>query len=75
MPSLTEEEIDDILYCARTNELEELKPYISSLATKYTESNWSILLAAIDPETRNDSLHYASANGHLGISNSDEEKT
>jgi len=67
MISLTEEEIDDILYCSRTNEIEELKPYIPSLATKYNTEPASILLAAVDPETGNNCLHYASGNGHLGI--------
>jgi hypothetical protein len=67
MSFLTEEEIDDIIYCSRANELEELKPYISSLSTKYTtESAASILLAAVDAETGNNAAHYACGNGHLG---------
>jgi hypothetical protein len=67
MFSLSEDEIDDILYCSRANELEELKPYLSSLSTKYsTESPARILEAAVDSETGNNTLHYASANGHLG---------
>jgi ankyrin repeat protein len=67
MSFLTEEEIDDILYCSRANELEELKPYISSLDTKYsTESAASILLTAVDAETGNNAAHYACGNGHLG---------
>jgi hypothetical protein len=68
MSFLTEEEIDDILYCSRANDLEELKPFISSLDEKYTTASAaSIILAAVDPETGNNAAHYAAGNGHLGI--------
>lgn len=67
MSFLTEEEIDDVLYCARANDLEELKPFISTLDTKYaSESPASIILAAVDSETGNNAAHYASGNGHQG---------
>ncbi|QDS68848.1 hypothetical protein FKW77_007252 [Venturia effusa] len=68
MPFLTEEEIDDVLYSARTNDLEELKPFISTLHTKYTsETPASIILAAVDAETGNNAAHYACGNGHIDI--------
>lgn len=70
MSFLTEEEIDDVLYCSRVNDLEELKPLISSLHAKCTsESPASIILAAVDAETGNNAAHYACGNGHLGTVN------
>ena len=66
MPIITEDEVDEILYLARANEIEELKAYIPSLYPKYgTQPAW-ILNQAVDAESGNSALHYASANGHLG---------
>jgi uncharacterized protein len=64
---LTDDEIDDILYISRANELDELTPYLESLAIKYKASSDAIICAAVDPESGNTALHYASANGHLGV--------
>jgi uncharacterized protein len=67
MSLLTEEEIDDILYCSRANDFEELRHFISSLGLKYTtESAASIILTSVDIETGNNAAHYACGNGHLG---------
>jgi hypothetical protein len=67
MSFLTKEEIDDVLYYSRANDLEELKPFISSLDKNYTtESAASIILASVDAETGNNAAHYACGNGHLG---------
>lgn len=65
---LTEDEIDDIVYVARANELPELIPYLDSLTAKYNTPKDSIISSAIDAESGNTALHYASANGHLGRS-------
>jgi hypothetical protein len=66
MPIITEDETDDVLYCARTNEIEELKNFIPTLFPKYgTQPAW-ILSQAVDAETGNTALHYAGANGHEG---------
>ena len=54
-PSL--EEIDDFLYFVRSDEIAELKEFLSSRST------WNINIA--ESETGNTALHYASANGHL----------
>jgi ankyrin repeat protein len=56
MSQPTADTVDDILYCARYGELEEL-----------TNANFptSYLLAA--DESGNTALHMACANGHLGI--------
>ena len=68
--SLTEDEIDDILYISRANELPELAPYLTSLSHKYTTTTQTILLSSTEPETQNTPLHYASANGHVDLLNS-----
>ena len=67
MGLMTEDEVDDILYCARMNEAEELKDFLPTLFPKYgTQPAW-ILAQATDADTGNTALHYACANGHLGM--------
>ena len=61
---LTEDEIDDILYCARANELDELRDCLSTLNAKSSPAQ--VLVEAVDVNTGNNALHYAGANGHLG---------
>jgi hypothetical protein len=63
---LTEDEIEDLLYLARTNELPDLQQLLKELSTKYTVSKAQILARSTDPETGNSPLHYACANGHIG---------
>jgi hypothetical protein len=71
MPIITEEETDDVLYCARANEIEELKNFVPTLFPKYgTQPAW-IISQAVDAETGNTALHYASANGHDGQQDKD----
>lgn len=73
MPIITENEIDEILYFARANEIQELKAFIPTLFPKYgTQPAW-ILSQAVDAETGNSALHYAGANGHVGMSSSSGE--
>lgn len=68
MPSkLTEDEIDDILYCARANEISELQECISEISTKYDGLDKSKVVAeAVDADSGNNALHFAGANGLLG---------
>jgi len=66
MPRLTEDEIDEILYLSRVNEVSELSDYLISLSTKYNCTKEILFEAAVDPESGNSALHYAAANGHLG---------
>jgi hypothetical protein len=68
--TLAEDEIDDILYIARANELPELAPYLTYLSQKYSTTPYAILLSSTDSETQNTPLHYAAANGHLDLINS-----
>lgn len=69
MPRLTEDEIDEILYLSRINEVSELSDYLISLSTKYDCAKEILFEAAVDPESGNSALHYAAANGHLDILN------
>ncbi|KAK6442381.1 ankyrin repeat-containing protein [Oleoguttula sp. CCFEE 5521] len=62
-PSLTADEIDDLLYYTRVNEKDELVKTIDELAQKHQCNKDAILEAGIDPETGNSTLHYCAANG------------
>lgn len=65
-PTLSEDDIDDLLYFARTNDIAELRALLSSLAAQNTCSEAEILLAARDPDSGNTAAHYAAANGFDG---------
>ncbi|MCJ1358078.1 MAG: hypothetical protein MMC33_008076 [Icmadophila ericetorum] len=65
--NLSEDEIDDILYSARTNDQPFLKSMLSELSTKFKSSQLSILQSAVDLESANTALHMAAANGHTDI--------
>lgn len=62
-PSLTFDEIDDLLYFTRANEAQDLQQTIAELAQKYDCSPKTVLEAAVDPESGNTVLHFCSANG------------
>jgi hypothetical protein len=64
---LTEDEIDDILYCARANELEELRECVNITTKRFDTEPWKVISEAVDPNTGNCALHYAAANGLLGM--------
>ena len=66
LASLTEDEIDDLLYFARTGELQDLQTSLSVLAKTSNVHEREILTAAVDPNSGNGLLHMASANGHNG---------
>lgn len=69
MPSiiLDEDSIDEILYLARVNEAPELESYLSELSTQTKHSKPELVTAAVDPRSKNSALHYAGANGHIGL--------
>ena len=64
-PALSEDDIDDLLYLARTNELLDLQASLQALTTPHLSTS-SIISAAIDPNSGNGILHMAAANGHTG---------
>lgn len=66
--TLTEDEIDDVLYLVRANEHEELQSTIRELAGRYTgSSDRDILEGCIDPQSGNTILHFCAANGLNGM--------
>ncbi|KAK9488122.1 ankyrin repeat-containing domain protein [Lipomyces starkeyi] len=64
---LTEEEIDDLMYCARADDLNTLKSTVEHLSKDLSQSEGDIILQAIDPYSSSTPLHMACANGHLEI--------
>lgn len=64
-PSLSEDEIDDLIYFARAGDLTDLQESISTLAARESVSAAEILLAARD-EGKSSPLHMAAGNGNLG---------
>jgi uncharacterized protein len=66
MAELKEEEVDDLLYFARHNEVQELKQYAAELGRKYNMSQSTIFQSTVDHHSGNSVLHLASANGHIG---------
>jgi hypothetical protein len=66
-PSLTADEIDDILYYTRANEVEDLQQIVADLSKAHQCSPKAVLEQAIDPETGNSALHFCSANGLVDV--------
>src|SRR4051812_21159126 len=66
-PTLTEDEIDDLLYFSRTAELSDLSSTITALSSTHNRYALEIIGAAIDPYSGNTCLHMAAANGHADI--------
>ncbi|KAL2754852.1 hypothetical protein ACRALDRAFT_2028108 [Sodiomyces alcalophilus JCM 7366] len=65
-PTLSEDEIDDLIYFARAGDLADLQESISTLAARESVSAAEILLAARD-EGKSSPLHMAAGNGNLDI--------
>ncbi|KAI0968738.1 ankyrin repeat-containing domain protein [Xylaria arbuscula] len=63
-PSLSEEEIDDLVYLARAGEDAELTELLQELATRATATIADILAAAREELSKATCLHMAAANGH-----------
>lgn len=63
--AFAEEELDDLLYYARTGSQADLSEIATALASKQNAHSSFVLSNAIDPESGNTCLHYACANGHL----------
>lgn len=64
-PKLSEDEIDDLVYLARTGDDSELTEMLSTLAERENAAPAEILLAAKD-EGKSTTLHMATGNGHVG---------
>ncbi|KAK9450850.1 ankyrin repeat-containing domain protein, partial [Limtongia smithiae] len=66
---LTEEEADDVVYFARSGDLEEFSAFLTSLATELSVPSSTIVQEAKDPYSGSTALHMACANGHVEIVN------
>ncbi|KAL8711926.1 MAG: hypothetical protein Q9225_007032, partial [Loekoesia sp. 1 TL-2023] len=69
LPTLSADEIDDLLYLARINDLHDLKAGIEAIALAQKTTPENIIIATIDPESGNGLLHMAAANGCMDILN------
>ena len=63
---LSEDVIDDIIYCARIGDRQELEEIIDSVSKQRACRKSDVLSAAVESTTGNTALHHAAANGHLG---------
>jgi len=66
MATLEEDAVDEILYLARANEASELATFLSELSKQTSRPSADLVVAAADPFSKNNALHYAAANGHKG---------
>jgi uncharacterized protein len=66
MPTPTEEEIDDLLYFSRVNEVPEFKELLEESSKRHGCSTTEVIKAVVDEISGNTILHYSSANGHIG---------
>lgn len=64
-PQLSEEEIDDLLYAARTGDKDEFTGLLSSLTEREKVTPAELLISAKD-EGKSTCLHMAAGNGHAG---------
>ncbi|CAG9944416.1 unnamed protein product [Clonostachys rosea f. rosea IK726] len=64
-PQLSEDEIDDLIYFARTGETKDLFETVASLAEREKATHAEILIAAKDESNKSTTLHMATGNGHL----------
>lgn len=68
--TLTSDQIDDLLYCARAGETDDMVAYLDELVERASEGDkgkakQEIIEQVLD-SSDNGMLHYACANGHLG---------
>ncbi|KAL9136884.1 MAG: hypothetical protein Q9175_001914 [Cornicularia normoerica] len=66
LPTLTPDQIDDLLYLARLGEITDLKADVDQYAKNLSTTPGIILTVAIDKDSGNGLLHMAAANGHTG---------
>lgn len=67
LPTITTDQIDDLLYLARLGETTDLKAAVDLFAKNLSTTPGIILTAAVDKESGNGLLHMAAANGHTGL--------
>ncbi|KAI4203595.1 MAG: hypothetical protein LQ350_001785 [Teloschistes chrysophthalmus] len=67
LPAISADEMDDLLYLARTNDIHTLRSDVDALAKSQNTSTTTIITAIKDSDSGNTLLHYASANGGLEV--------
>ncbi|KAL8973527.1 MAG: hypothetical protein Q9197_002237 [Variospora fuerteventurae] len=67
LPTLSADEIDDLLYLARTNAHQDLAAGVEAIAQVQRAPPANILSATVDPDSGNGLLHMAAANGCLDV--------
>ena len=67
LPTLSDDEIDDLLYLARIDDLDSLKAGIHTIALAQNASPEDILTATIQPISGNSLMHMAAANGCISM--------
>lgn len=65
-PTLSEDEIDDLLYAARTNDLDDFTQQQTTLCAREQVDLLALLSATRDVESGNSVMHMAAANNHHG---------
>lgn len=65
-PGLDDDIIDDLLYYARTGDLQQLQADLASLLSRFNTTPLALVSAAVDEPSGNTLAHFACANGHLG---------
>ncbi|KAK3057411.1 ankyrin repeat-containing protein [Extremus antarcticus] len=66
-PTLSSDDVDALLYLTRVNETAELQQTLSDLTQKYNCLPGDVIASAVDPDSGNTVLHFASANGFLDL--------
>ena len=66
-PNLSEDEIDDLLYFARTGDKEEFNSLKEELCKREKVTVTDLLAIAKDDQSGNGVLHMAAANGYDGM--------
>lgn len=74
MIKLAEEDVDDLIYACRTNDIEELSALLKQQAERYSVTEAEVIQSAIDEDdeglgSRACILHYPAANGNLEVLN------
>lgn len=63
---LSEDQVDDLIYFARSGQVEEFQASLVTIAESSGSSPLNTIAVTFDQESGNSPLHMASANGHIG---------
>jgi hypothetical protein len=66
-PQPSQEQIDDLLYFARTGDTDDLLRSLAELKQSLKCSELDVMMFAMDEYSGNSVLHMTAGNGHLGL--------